>query len=149
MARKNVRPPNLVYHATAQCNEESIKEKGLLPFFGDVYAASSPQDALTFMGMRLFHHLHVDGKEIDCPNGAAHDCTLCGGTGTVSLPHVVDHDYIVVFTIDTSHMPKKWYPGTDHNPEFFGNATSWVYTGGPIPPKALINVSHYTPAEEN
>jgi hypothetical protein len=120
--------PRYVYHATAVCNQESIEREGLRSNFGEVYAGGSPEDCLTFMGFRLLSHFHF-GKKGDAPE-------------------FVVHDRIIVFKIDTKTTDKKkWEVGTDHNPEFFGDATSWVYRGS-IPREAIIHVTEYAPREE-
>ena len=120
--------PRYLYHATAVCNQESIEREGLRSSFGEVYASESPTDCLTFMGFRLLSHFHFTKK------GEA--------------PEFVVHDRIIVFKIDTKTTDKsKWEVGTDHNPEFFGDATSWVYRGS-IPREAIIHVTEFAPREE-
>jgi hypothetical protein len=61
-------------------------------------------------------------------------------------PTFVEHDRLVVFQIDTRATDKtKWEVGTDHSPEFFGNATSWVYLGGSIERGAIVRVIEFAP----
>jgi hypothetical protein len=120
--------PRYVYHATAVCNQESIEREGLRSNFGEVYAGGTAEDCLTFMGFRLLSHFHFDKKG--------------------DAPEFVVHDRIIVFKIDTKATDKsKWEVGTDHNPEFFGDATSWVYRGS-IPREAIIHVTEFAPREE-
>jgi hypothetical protein len=120
--------PRYLYHATAVCNQESIEREGLRSSFGEVYASESADDCLTFMGFRLLSHFHF-GKKGD-------------------EPEFVTHDRIVVFQVDTKATDKKkWEVGTDHNPAFFGNATSWVHAGS-IPREALVRVIEFAPQKE-
>jgi hypothetical protein len=42
-----------LFHATAIENVQSIKEKGLLPKFGEVYLADSVESACRWMGFRF------------------------------------------------------------------------------------------------
>jgi hypothetical protein len=120
--------PRFLYHATAVCNQESIEREGLRAGFGEVYASENENDCLTFMGFRLLSHFHF-GKKGDAPE-------------------FVVHDKIIVFQIDTETTDKsKWEVGTDHNPAFFGNATSWVHWGS-IPRESLTRVIEFAPREE-
>lgn len=119
--------PRYVYHATAVCNQESIEQEGLRANFGEVYASGTEEGCLTFMGFRLMAHFHFSSDK---------------------QPEFVQHDKIIVFKIDTKATDKnKWEVGTDHNPEFFGNATSWVYRGS-IAREALVQVSEFAPRQE-
>ena len=119
--------PRYLYHATAVCNQESIEKEGLRSSFGEVYASESEDDCLAFMGFRLMSHFHfVKGSD----------------------PVFVEHDRLVVFQIDTEATDKsKWEVGTDHNPAFFGNATSWVHIGS-IGREAIVRVIEFAPQEK-
>jgi hypothetical protein len=120
--------PRYLYHATAVCNQESIEQEGLLAGFEGVYASESEDDCLAFMGFRLMSHFHFGKKGED--------------------PVFVKHDKLVVFQIDTNATDKsKWTEGTDHNPAFFGNATSHVYRGA-IQREALVRVIEFAPRQE-
>jgi hypothetical protein len=117
--------PRYLYHASAVCNQESIDERGLISSFGEVYASESEDDCLAFMGFRLMSHFHFVKEGDD--------------------PVYVEHDRLLVYQIDTKITGKtKWEVGTDHNPKFFGNATSWVHLGS-IEREAIVRVVEYAP----
>jgi hypothetical protein len=117
--------PRYLYHATAICNQESIEERGLISSFGEVYASESQDDCLAFMGFRLLGHFHFVKGSDD--------------------PMYVEHDSLLVYEIDTKKTIKsKWEVGTDHNPQFFGNATSWVHLGS-IEREAIVRVTEFAP----
>lgn len=112
--------PGKLYHAAPECVVGKILQEGLKSGFGEIYAASSPADALTFMWFRLLDHAHMDA-----PNG----------TPIMSIER---HDAIHVWEIDISKTDTaRWEEGTDHSTAFFGNATSWVYLGKSIPADAV------------
>jgi hypothetical protein len=117
--------PRYLYHASAVCNQESIDERGLISSFGEVYASESEDDCLAFMGFRLMSHFHFVKEGDD--------------------PVYVEHDRLLVYQIDTKITGKtKWEVGTDHNPKFFGNATSWVHLGS-IEREAIVRVVEFAP----
>jgi hypothetical protein len=127
--------PKYVYHASAECVHDSIVLKGLVSSWEGVYAASSPDDALRFMSMRLLAHYHGSREgEYD--------------GNTILIPDIVLHDYIEVWKIDTTKCPKKWVEGTDHSTAVFGNATSWLHPGD-IPLSAVVSYNQYKPREES
>lgn len=125
MIVKSKNLPRYLYHASAVCNQESIDERGLISSFGEVYASESEDDCLAFMGFRLMSHFHFVKEGDD--------------------PVYVEHDRLLVYQIDTKITGKtKWEVGTDHNPKFFGNATSWVHLGS-IEREAIVRVVEYAP----
>lgn len=104
--------PKKLYHAAPECVAGKIFEDGLVSNWGEIYAAESPADALTFMWFRLLDHVHMEQK-----NG-------------VPVMSIEKHDAIHVWEIDTTGTDvTKWQAGTDHSTAFFGNTTSWVYAG--------------------
>ncbi len=115
-----MKTPERLYHAAPECVLASIATNGLRSNWGEIYAAESPAHALTFMWFRLLDHVHPQTDN---------------GTPYVNIER---HDAVHVWEIDTSKTDlTKWDHGTDHNAKFFGDATSWVYTGGVIPPDAI------------
>ena len=125
MIVKSKNLPRYLYHASAICNQESIDERGLISSFGEVYASESEDDCLAFMGFRLMSHFHFVKEGDD--------------------PVYVEHDRLLVYQIDTKITGKtKWEVGTDHNPKFFGNATSWVHLGS-IEREAIVRVVEFAP----
>jgi hypothetical protein len=122
---KTKKPPRYLYHATAVCNQEGIEKEGLRAGFGEVYASESEDDCLAFMGFRLMSHFHFGKKG--------------------EQPVFVEHDRLLVYEIDTKITGKsKWEVGTDHNPEFFGDATSWVHLGS-IERGAIVRCIEFAP----
>ena len=112
--------PRKLYHAAPECVAGKIFEDGLRSNFGEIYAAESPSDALTFMWFRLLDHPHYE---------------VVNGEPKVSVER---HDAIHVWEIDTSKTEHgKWSAGTDHSTKFFGDATSWVYGGKNISASAV------------
>lgn len=125
----DIETPELLYHAAPQCAYESISEQGLKANFGEVYASDSPGGALSFMWFRLLDHIHPTPENKTIPF------------------QVVEHDRVDIWVIDCSQLDgKKLELGTDHNPEFFGGATSWTHRGD-IPPEALIEEMSVTREE--
>lgn len=115
--------PNKLYHAAPECVMLDINSDGLKSSWREIYAADSPADALTFMWFRLLDHPHID------ESGAS----------------LVPHDEIHVWEIDTSKTDAAlWEAGTDHSAKFFGDATSWVYSGGSIERGCLTGCLVYT-----
>lgn len=110
--------PKKLYHAAPECLLVKIDDEGLRSNFGEIYAAESPAHALTFMWFRLLDHYHRDSfTELDGQR----------------IPLPVRHNYIYVWEINTARTKAAlWEPGTDHNPGFFGDATSWVYSSKEI-----------------
>lgn len=117
--------PQFLYHAAPMCVYNGINKEGLKSNWGEVYAAGSIEDALTFMAFRLLDHVHgvrtieMDGKEWN-------------------IPDLQQHPSIHVWVIDTSKTDASlWREGMDHSPAFFGAATSYVYPMD-IPRDALL-----------
>lgn len=114
--------PAKLYHAAPQCVLLDINDHGLKSNWGEIYAAESQGDALSFMWFRLLDHAHV-------------------GEGGFT---VQSHNEIHVWEIDTSKTnPALWEIGSDHNPNFF-TATSWVYGSKSIPRTSLSECYVFT-----
>lgn len=112
--------PEKLYHAAPECVAGKIFEDGLLSHWGEIYAAESPADALTFMWFRLLDHVHMEQKD------------------GVPVMNIEAHGAVHVWEIDTSKTDLgKWEVGTDHSTAFFGNTTSWVYYGKNIAASAI------------
>ena len=140
--------PPLLYHAAPQCVVDLIKEQGLTSGWGEIYASETPEDALSFMWMRLLSHFH-GVEQVECPRCHGNDpaCEACNGSGTVMLPQMVEHDWIAVCTIDTGRTSKElWELGVDHNPDIF-TGTSWVYRTGSIPVWSIPEIAAYATRE--
>lgn len=112
--------PKKLYHAAPECVAGKIYEDGLRSNFGEIYAAESPADALTFMWFRILDHVHMDEKN---------------GVPTMTIER---HDAVHVWEIDVDQTDlERWEPGTDHSTKFFGDATSWAYRGKNIAASAV------------
>jgi hypothetical protein len=115
--------PKKLYHAAPECVLLKIDAEGLRSHWGEIYAAETPADALTFMWFRLLDHVHPENIAV---------------VQDMKVPALVRHDSIHVWEIRTSKTDRKlWSIGTDHSAAFFGNATSWAYASKSIPRKAL------------
>lgn len=115
--------PRKLYHAAPECVLLNIESEGLRSHWGEIYAAESPADALTFMWFRLLDHVHPENYLT---------------VGDQKVPTLVAHDAVHVWEIDTTKTDASlWSLGTDHSASFFGNATSWAYSSKTLPRKAL------------
>ncbi len=124
--------PSKLYHAAPECVLLNINDEGLKSHWGEIYAAESPAEALTFMWFRLLDHVHNE------PNPLMPEMTF----------NVVAHNEIHIWEIDTAKTKAKlWNPGTDHSAAFFGNASSWAYAAKQIERKALTGCLVYTRAD--
>lgn len=123
--------PQLVYHAAPECAYESVRDLGLLPdFMGLVYAAPSPEEAMSIMALRLMHHVHGT-REVTLPDGEL-----------VEVPDVVVHRIAHVWHVDTS-ATAPWAESSDHSAEFFGDSSALVHEGA-VPPEALVAVTTFS-----
>lgn len=103
--------PKRLYHAAPQCAFDAINAEGLKSDVGLIYAASTPEEALTFMWFRLLDHPHYEQQD----------------DGKLSF-ELVAHNRIDIFEIMTARTKTSlWEEGTDHSSSFFGGANSWVY----------------------
>lgn len=115
--------PNKLYHAAPECVLLDINKDGLKSSWGEIYAADSPADALTFMWFRLLDHPHISEAGMK----------------------MVAHDEIHIWEIDTSKTDAAlWEVGTDHSTKFFGAASSWVYSSKEIERGSLTGCLVYT-----
>jgi hypothetical protein len=120
--------PSKLYHAAPECVFENINGEGLKSNFGEIYAASSPADAMNFMWFRLLDHPHYKLE-----------------SGKIVGMDLERHDRIYVFEISTNRTQKDyWEVGTDHSSAFFGGAGSWVYGGKNIERRAISDVTYFT-----
>ena len=104
--------PAKLFHAAPECVLLQIESEGLRSNWGEIYAAETPGDALTFMWFRLLDHVHPENYLT---------------VGDQKVPALVAHDAVHVWEIDTTKTDASlWSPGTDHSASFFGNATSWA-----------------------
>lgn len=113
--------PKRLYHASPQCAFDAINTQGLKSDVGLIYAASTPEEALTFMWFRILDHPHYERQD----------------DGKLSFD-LVAHTRIDVFEIMTARTNLQlWEEGTDHSASFFGGANSWVYLDKNIKRDAL------------
>lgn len=119
--------PKKLYHAAPECALLPIESEGLKSNYGEIYAASSPTEALQFMWFRLLDHPHYE---------------IVDGEPRVQLER---HDRIYVWEIETARTDAScWDVGTDHSAAFFGSAASWVYGGKNIERHALTGATYFT-----
>lgn len=119
--------PKRLYHAAPQCAFDAINAEGLKSDAGLIYAASTPEEALTFMWFRLLDHPHYEQQD----------------DGKLSF-ELVAHNRIDIFEIMTARTNVAlWEEGTDHSSSFFGGANSWVYLDKNIKRDALSKVLPY------
>lgn len=120
--------PEKLYHAAPECVLIDIHTGGLKSNFGEIYAASSPADAMNFMWFRLLDHPHYKIED-----------------GKVVGMELERHDRIYVFEISTNRTDMScWEVGTDHSSAFFGGAESWVYLGKNIERRAISDITYFT-----
>ena len=120
--------PEKLYHAAPECVLINIQTEGLKSNFGEVYAASSPADAMNFMWFRLLDHPHYQFEN-----------------GKIVGMELERHDRIYVFEISTNRTDKScWEVGTDHSSAFFGGAESWVYVGKNIERRAISDITYFS-----
>lgn len=111
------RRPRYLYHASAECVRDAIYADGLKSGWEGVYAAETPEQALRFVALRAFAHMH-GMKTMLLPNG-----------DEVPVPNIVQHDVVDVWKIDTYLCKGRlWRQSYDHSPIFFGpDVRSWLY----------------------
>lgn len=119
--------PKKLFHAAPECVVSQIYAEGLRSQYSGIYATESPAEALTFMWFRILDHPHYTNED-----------------GKLSV-EFVRHDAIHVWEINTAKTKKDlWEVGNDHSPQYFGNASSWVYMSKELPRKALAECWVYT-----
>lgn len=127
-----------LYHVTAICNVDSIKETGLrgMP---SVYASQDILGALGFMASRSL--MHLDQKSVRTVLNA-HRAPLTEMDPQTLADAVHKHTEVAVFVIDRAKAEaltgSHWVQGTDHSVEFFGDDSWCIY--GDIPVEALTEV---------
>jgi hypothetical protein len=124
---KKITVPKKLYHAAPECVLIDIQTGGLKSNFGQIYAASTPADAMNFMWFRILDHPHYEFEN-----------------GKIVGMHLERHDRIYVFEISTNRTNLDcWDVGTDHSPVFF-SGESWVYAGKNIERRAISDVTYFT-----
>jgi hypothetical protein len=147
--------PRLLFHATRVAAMDSIGERGLIgsPY---VFACESPEDSLSFVAFRLRTGMtgRVVEREIPATGDVLEDYRRQAAERStvrvddqdrvfVQVPELEHHTAAAMLEIDTTLTDLDcWSLSTDHVPFFFGNATSWAYTGS-IPTKAIVGVCVY------
>ena len=108
-----------IFHATWPSRVNDILDEGLKPGMdGCVYLAGPlPAHAATFVALR--------GGEFD----GYEEIEIAGKTER--FPKIIQHDKIVVFSVDTNDLdPELLHESFDHSPTFFPEGTeSWFYNG--------------------
>lgn len=121
----------MIYHATYPTNAESIKREGLR---APTFFANTPGYALAFLAMR-------GGREYVGVR------TVKAGDTDLEVPHVIEHDEIVVFAVDPDKLPIPPVISDDHVAMFYPDDLVCYVSEAGVAPEHVIEYHTYKIAD--